>query len=282
MCRFLDESFREELYHTFIAAFSDYVLPFELTYEQFQLHLRLNAVDLGSSVGIFHDDKMIAFTMNGVDDWNGRRTIYDAGTGVLPVHRRSGHGMSMFDDTLPHFKQAGLEQYLLEVISTNTNAVSMYEKLGFIKERELLLLQTTNEIVCSSKPDGLTIRPITDPDWNQLTTFWDGYPAWQNSVAAIERCRDAKHIIGAFIDGDCVGYVVFSTRSPKIAQIAVAREYRRRGIGTHLLASVRENSAINMPTKVLNLDRSIQSATAFFDHHGFEIEILQYEMRREL
>ena len=42
---FLNESYFNEVYHAFIRAFADYVMPFEMTEEQFRNHIVLNAVD---------------------------------------------------------------------------------------------------------------------------------------------------------------------------------------------------------------------------------------------
>ncbi len=52
-CRFLDESYFEELYHAFLYAFSDYVMPFDLSEVQFRNHIVTNAVDLNRSIGCF-------------------------------------------------------------------------------------------------------------------------------------------------------------------------------------------------------------------------------------
>src|SRR4051794_22495716 len=89
-CRFLDDSYFDALYTAFIEAFSDYVVPFALTHTQFKNHIILNGVDLDRTVGCFVDDVLVGFSLNGFGDWNGRPTVYDAGTGVRPDHRRRG------------------------------------------------------------------------------------------------------------------------------------------------------------------------------------------------
>src|SRR3954465_15305693 len=122
-CRFLDESYFQRLYEAFIDAFSDYVVPFALTETQFRNHIRLNGADLDRTVGYVRHDRLIGFSLNGFGDWHGRSTVYDAGTGVLPAHRRQGVSKAMFDLMLPRFKQDGIEQFLLEVVTTNTGAV---------------------------------------------------------------------------------------------------------------------------------------------------------------
>jgi ribosomal protein S18 acetylase RimI-like enzyme len=208
-CRFLDDGYFDRLYAAFIEAFSDYVIPFALTETQFRNHINLNAVDLERTIGSFEGDRLIGFSLNGFGDWNGRSTVYDAGTGVIPAFRRRGVSEKMFEMMVPHFKGAHFEQWLLEVISTNTAAIRLYEKLGFHRTREIALLQFDGK-VAGEKPSGVEIRDIDEPDWKFLTAFWDGTTTWQNSVDAMERSRMNKRILGAFVDGECVGYIVSS------------------------------------------------------------------------
>src|SRR5690349_15805018 len=100
-CRFLGADYFKILYDTFIEAFSDYVFPFALTESQFKNHINLNAVDLDRTVGYVEAGRLLGFSLNGFGTWNGRRTVYDAGTGVVPSARRRGISRSMFDFMLP-------------------------------------------------------------------------------------------------------------------------------------------------------------------------------------
>ncbi len=144
--RFLNETYFARLYDAFILAFSDYVIPFVLTEAQFRNHIILNAVDLSSTIGCVESDKLVGFSLNGFGKWNEKSTVYDAGTGVIPEFRRQGISGKMFDLMLPIFKEQGIEQFLLEVVTNNNPAVDLYEKLGFHKTRELALLQCEGKV----------------------------------------------------------------------------------------------------------------------------------------
>ena len=282
-CRFLDETYFLSLYNAFIAAFADYVMPFDLSEPQFRSHIVLNAVDLASSVGIIEDEKLIGFTINGFGHWNGRRTVYDAGTGVLPEFRRRGLGLTMFDVMMPIFKDRGIEQYLLEVITTNKKAISMYEKLGFLGTRTLSLLELNTNV--NFGPDALIdieLRDIEVPEWDLLQTFWDGDPSWQNSISAIERSRPQKRIVGAFHNGDCLGYIVYSANSGRIAQIAVDPNSRGLGIGSLLLKKLISDIDPDAKPQVVNIDRSLHEAMRFFENRGFSTKLSQFEMIRAI
>lgn len=281
-CRFLSEDYFSQLYDAFIEAYSDYVVSFALTETQFRNHIILNAVDLQRTVGCIESDKLIGFSLNGFGHWDGRSTAYDAGTGVLPAFRRQGISEAMFDLMLPAFKENGVEQFLLEVVTTNTGAVKLYKKLDFRAVRELALLQCDGGIKASEPPHGVEIRDIGEPDWDLLTSFWDGNPSWQNSVDAIRRTNKLKRIMGAFFDNVCVGYVVFSSKFGRVAQFAVDKAHRGRGIGTALVRAMQAETADGFSMQVINIDKSLTDAMNFFKNRGFYERLGQHEMIKVL
>ncbi len=83
------------------------------------------------SFGIFEGDKLISFTLNGIGQFNGEKTAYDTGTGTIKEYRGRGLASKIFTDSLPFLKQAGVSQYLLEVLQHNTNAVGVISKTRF-------------------------------------------------------------------------------------------------------------------------------------------------------
>ena len=127
-------------------------------------------------------------------------------------------------------------------------------------------------------PQGIEIREIVEPDWPLLMTFWDGRPSWQNSVDALKRSQKLKTILGAFSDGKCVGYIVFSSKFGRVAQLAVAREHRNRGIDTALLYAMQAEMSEGFSMQVINIDKSLTGAMNFFTKHGFYERLSQYEM----
>lgn len=279
--RFLSEAHFDTLYATFIEAFSDYVFPFALTESQFRNHVNLNGVDILRTAGCFEGDRLIGFSLNGFGDWNGKRTVYDAGTGVIPEKRRQGISAAMFEMMMPRFQENGVEQCLLEVITTNTPAVSLYEKLDFQTTREVALLQCDDEIK-GSAADDLELREMPQPDWPTFSSFWDGQPSWQNSLDAITRCAGLRRIIGAFVDGQCVGYIIFSLNFGRVAQLAVHPEFRKRGIGTALIKSVKQNTDAGYSPQIINIDKSLTEAVEFFQKRGFYERISQFEMLKQM
>ena len=87
-----------------------------------------------------------------------------------------------------------------------------------------------------------------------------------------------KKMAGAFIDGRCVGYVVYSSRFGRVAQMAVSFNYRNRGIGTMLLQKVQSDTEPGYSLQVINIDKGLSAAVSFFAERGFYERLSQYEM----
>ncbi len=278
-CCFLGEEHFAELYATFTEAFSDYVYPFALTEEQFRNHLLLNGVDLERTAGCFADGRLVGFSLNGFGDWAGVSTVYDAGSGVIPAYRRRHICESMFDMMLPAFRKEGVGQCLLEVITSNTGAIRLYEKLGFTITRELALLQCDGKVLAAQPvSDDVEMRVMDKPDWDVFSTFWDGSPSWQNSPGAIDRSQRNKTVKGAFIADKCVGYIIYSSKFGRAAQMAVDKNFRHHGVGTALLEAMQADTAPGYSLQVINIDKGMPRAMQFFKDHGFYERLSQYEM----
>jgi len=281
-CRFLRAREFSAIHRTFIDGFADYIIKFELTERQFKNHITLNAVDLDRSAGCFDNGKQVGVSLNGFGMWDGKRTVYDAGTTVLPEYRRRGLSRAMFEWMMPIFANHGAEQILLEVIKHNEPAVRLYEQLGFRTTRELLLLEGETSVELDRKlPAEIEIREIHRHENIPFASFWDGMPSWQNSLDALERSMQMKRFFGAFADQTCVGYIVFSAGVGRLAQLAVDRGHRRRGIGTGLLREMQKD-ARNQKLTIINLDESMAGSVAFFENAGFKKVLTQLEMARDL
>ncbi len=284
--RFLNDADFNALHRCFLDAFSDYSVNMQMSEEQFRARLVHNGVRLDLSVGAFKAaGEMVGFTINSCDFWQGKLTTYDSGTGVVPQHRGKGIAKKLFDSMLPKLREYGARQYLLEVITSNEAAVALYRKLGFRETRKLAVLSLNKELIYSpvKNQNPLQIWEIQNPDWQLFQSFADGFPSWQNSVASIERSESEKIFLGAFRNEQCVGYAVAFKSSRSILQLAVDKEYRRKGVGSALLAALQnEASSPEKGLRMSNIDYSLTDMLAFCASIGFETVLDQYEMVKDL
>jgi len=278
MYRLLTAADFHPLYECFLEAFSDYQINLQMTEEQFEQRVIRDGVELELSAGAFHAERMIGFYMNGRGMWHGQDTAYDAGTGVVPAYRRSGVAIQLFDFIAPRLKERGIKQYLLEVITSNERAVALYRKLGFEETRTLAALRANEAVKTAGDVEGVSIRQMDEPDWDVFCAYWDGEPSWQNSMDAVERIRNQCQIVGAFVDEKCVGYGIVFKPSGILMQLAVAQEFRRRGIGRRILASLSGDRVL----KTNNVEEKLKGTLEFYKACGFEIVLRQFEMIRSL
>ena len=263
------------LYACFLKAFSDYQVDMQMSEQQFAQRLTRDGVQLEISTGAFDDDRMIGFYINAVDDWQGKRTAYDAGTGIVPDYRGRGVAQELFAFTVAKLKERGVSQYLLEVLRSNERALALYRKLRFVEVRKLAVLRSEQ---IDEPIDDFELRRVDKPDWKLFQSFWDGYPSWQNSIAAVERIPNDRIIVGAHVYGACVGYGVVFTPAANLMQLAVAPAHRRKGIGSRLLRALSAGETL----KVNNIDEELKGTLTFFEANGFKVVMEQFEMSRSL
>ena len=125
---------------------------------------------------------------------------------------------------------------------------------------------------------GVELRTPDHADWDVFSRFWTGKPSWQNSKEAIDRSVDKKRIIAAYSQGECAGYVIFSSNFGRIAQLAVGEKFSAHGVGRQLVRAVREATAPGYSIQVINADKAFDNVNGFFKSLGFYERLSQYEM----
>lgn len=83
------------------------------------------------------------------------------------------------------------------------------------------------------------------------------------------------------MESKLVGYGVFEPMSGDVTQIAVDKEYRRKGIGSLLFQKMLECNKYSS-IKIVNTDVSCYSITAFLKSRNIEPTAKQFEMIKKL
>lgn len=272
----------DELFISFNEAFGSYEV--QINKEELSVMLKRRGFVKELSFGAFEDGRLVSFTLNGIGQFNGLKTAYDTGTGTIEEFRGKGIASNIFNYSLPFLKEAGVKQYLLEVLQHNTNAVSVYKKLGFETSREFNYFKQANELIqINSKDlrDEFCFKKMDLGDKNILMKFWDFNPSWQNSFDAIERSFDDFKIIGVYRADILIGYSIFEPNSGDLTQIAISKEFRRKGIGSALLCEALKENKFNS-VKAVNTEINCKSITAFLKSNNISLCGKQFEMIKVL
>lgn len=272
----------DTLFKAFSQAFADYEVQVDKLQLQAMLTRRGYLPKL--SFGAFDEDELVAFTLNGIGLFGGIPTAYDTGTGTLAAYRGQGLATKIFEHSIPYLHEAGIRQYLLEVLQHNTKAVSVYRNLGFEVSREFNYFMQANEKVNGMMikiPHSCSIQEVDVAACQSASGFSDFHPSWQNSFESIDRTTEAFLCFGAFVENRLIGYCIFEPASGDVTQLVVAPTYRRKGIGTAFLheALIRNKYAT---AKVINTDTTCVDITDFLKARNIELRGQQFEMIKTL
>ena len=286
--RTLEESAIHEIHQCFLDAFSDYIVDIRTSEPMFREMNALRAVDYGLSVGAFVGKRMVGLTLNAKDQWNGKWTAYDAGTGVIPAFRGRGISRGMMQKVFELLTAQGFENYLLEVITRNEKALKLYQSLDFQITRRLecfvlkgplqLRVDQQNHAVRDVRPDEI---PRLEEAF--LAELKYGFlPSWQTGRNTIRRRPDLYRLVASWEDGQCLGYGIIGAGRGGIAQLWVRRERRRQGLGSALLREVIARSPGQKTYSWVNVDERAGHTLSFLKTVGFTEQLAQFEMEKAL
>lgn len=243
----------------FNKAFSDYEINLSFTEENFRKKIISENIIPEYSVGAFADGELIAFILHGYDDINGQKSIYNAGTGVLPKYRGLRIIEKLYNYILPVLKDKGFRHHYLEVLSGNEKAEKIYAKMGFTHFRRVVGYSGN---VPEKDINNIEIRIQNFIDWNSAKSFCDTEPTWQNSFSAIQRTIDNHNIVTAYYNNEFAGFAIYDNTNGRIKQFGVKKEHRRKGIGTALFGYISKTVG---QVAFTNYDSNDTSAAAFFN-----------------
>ncbi|MBN1271340.1 MAG: GNAT family N-acetyltransferase [Candidatus Aminicenantes bacterium] len=270
------------VHKTFLEAFSDYQVDMSYMTEEVMFKRAVkNAVAFESSVGVYDGDRMVGFTLIGIDNWKNFLSAFDIGTGIIKEYRGMGIARQMFDFSLSKLKKQAVEKFILEVIQTNEPAVKAYRNTGFniTREWDCYELDVKKANLQENADFSINIQLMGKDVLSLFQDFLDWEPSWENSFSAIMRIPDDVILCGALSEGECVGLLAYCPFLNWIMTLAVKKDFRRRGVASQLLTHLPkylppENTKMNL----LNVDHSDSGMREFLDKNGFELCGRQYEM----
>ncbi|NJL93702.1 MAG: GNAT family N-acetyltransferase [Anaerolineae bacterium] len=127
----------------FNAAYRDYAVPLHMEAHAMQHLIERDNIDLACLAG----GPPPEWSLVGVGMLARRRTQgWIGGLGVIPGFRGQGIGKRLMYALLDQAARNGLRGVQLEVIQGNIPAYTLYKKLGFWTERELLTVESTGNL----------------------------------------------------------------------------------------------------------------------------------------
>jgi len=257
----------------FNRGFYDYAIKFQFSDEDFQKKIISENIIREYSVGAFENGELIAFILHGLEDIDGQKRVFNAGTGVVPEYRGKRIVEQLYNYILPVLKNKGYRQHQLEVLDGNDKAEKIYAKVGFLRSRHVI---SFSGIVALYNTADIEIKEVRSLDWDLVKTFCNVEPTWQNSFSAVHRMIDDYIIIEAYYKSEVAGFAIYDTVTGRLRQFGVKKECRGKGIGKSLFAYVSNKSG---QVSFTNYDMTDQNSIAFFTSLGLKSGNELIEMR---
>jgi ribosomal protein S18 acetylase RimI-like enzyme len=270
----LEKTGFQEILDCFNLAFSDYFVKFEATYDYLWERWLAADVDYSFSFGAFAGDRLVGFIISGEGVFQGKRCIYNAGTGVIPEYRGRRIVEQIYEVALEKFRMNGIEQLILEVITENWKAIKAYKKVGFEIKRELACL---NGIWEDKKFDiDNSIQFEISGSWNksEFESLNPTIPTWESSHKALMNRADNYLAYKAYQKGNLTAMFIMATNQKVISQILM-KNPDDLNLAQHLMYQLQLPKS---PVKLNNLDAQYQDLLNLLLSGGIEMSLMQYEM----
>lgn len=259
-------------------AFADYIIELYVSSAALSRKMLRENIQPEWSAGLFDGERLVGLILHGLGEKDGWKVLYNAGTGILPAYRGHGYTEKMYQFLLPMMEAESVRAVWLEVIDRNEKAIGLYEKLGFKKVRDLDCFggRSSGKQKVPQWPH-IQIEEIREPIWEELATFFDYPPTWQNDLPALKLGRARGKTFAARQGQQYLGYLLYEENNSRLSAMAVHPLFRRQGIGKALLRQLPAGQ-----WSAINIDRRNEHAIGFLKNMGWRKTFGQWEMRWEL
>lgn len=273
----LTDNYLQELLACFNNCFKAYFVPLQFSMDQFKKKIVAEAIDLRLSIGMFHEGSLIGFVLQAVEEHEGKRVVYNAGTGILPQYRGRGLAMPMYEFALTLVRENGPGNSVLEVIDQNKAAIRLYKRCGFTICRQM------DSFTCASFPpddNKHQIEVVSVADDCLLQSMCEWQPAWQYSWNTLARCDDDYQFFAATDGIAHLAYCAANFQTGRVAHFG-CNDWGKDKFALHSLFSLVTKNA-SKPLSVIHVDHHAENSKNFLVSIGFMQFLKCFEMKRDL
>lgn len=264
-------------YEAFMIGFSDYIIKFNITKEDFiKRFFGAEGNSMEYSFMAVEDNKGIGLILGGIKEYEGIKTMRCGTLAVDPDYRGSGVSSKLFELHREEAIKNNCKQLFLEVIVGNERAISFYKRQGYEKVYDLAYFSLNDLSKLKESPAlEVQVEPISYQGYEYLVNSMKYFHInWQNDLEYVSKSQDSVYY-GAYCGEKLVGCGCFNA-SGKISCLLVDKNYRNRGAAASMLSEVCKELK-NQRFTVAFPNNSLLEG--FLKHMGFKRDaIAQYEM----
>lgn len=269
------------VYKAFSVGFSDYMIQFELTKEQFIANFfGPEGNRLEHSFVAIHENEAVGVILGGIKLYENIKTMRCGTLAVSPGYRGKGVSQKLFDLHNDEAKKHECKQLFLEVIVGNDRAIQFYKNLGYEKIYDISYFskKDLSDFEQLNVTSNFQFNQIEFNSFTQIVNKWNYHINWQNDVEYLEKAPNITYF-QANLDQQIVGSIAMHN-SGKVSFLYVDKNYRNQNIATKLL----QTAFLHVKCKAFSTGFPNNShLEGFFSSLGFQKEKLaQYEMYKRL
>lgn len=268
----LTETPPQIIFGTFLEAFSNYFVPVPTDFDSHFERWQSSGVDFSLSYGAFINDKLVAFILHAPI----KNSLFNLLTGVVPSARGQGLIDKIYSVVIHELKKRGFDSISLEVISKNTPAIRVYERLGFKIERELLCFK--GEMPDLSSHERNLNYQVGEVKFNKEMRTLIKYPySPEQSEDIISKVKNVFELHEIFADQKLLAYAIYQPKSASIVQIEATEPFNQNAYS--LLSQMHLRNEV---IRINNVDLKNKNQVLLWSELGFGNYISQYEMKKSL
>lgn len=259
-----------ELTRAYNLGFSDYRLAVAITEEKLQSTNIRYGYNRECSVGLFDDNTLVGFVINGLRDGY----AYDSGTAIIPGYRGRGYARLLLEKALSLMNSQGVHTWVLEVLSDNTKAINLYKSIGFTQQRGLNCYQVEASLFKEKETELKLTKDATIP-----IPQGDCLPSWQNTEQSI--IAGGVPVWNIMVKQEKVGTLCYENSSGSIAQLYIQEEERHKGYAREAIIEAAKLCKTDQ-LRFINIDEQYAALNTLLHTMGFQCFAKQLEMTNTL
>lgn len=212
--RDLSQTSLAEIVESLVLAFDDYIVKLSSDVDYWAIRFKGARLDTRLSFGVFDGGKLVAFILNGIGNTDGYHTAFNTGTGVLPAYRGQGLVDKIYQFAEASLKASGVEQWKLDVITSNAKAIRVYERIGFERFRLVKCFAGTPPTL---PPVSFQLEPLSLEQFAQLTE--EAPSSWDHSLEALSLIWDTYQAYEVFANQSTAGWFVINPQTGYVPRL---------------------------------------------------------------
>ncbi|QKE72089.1 GNAT family N-acetyltransferase [Arthrobacter citreus] len=264
-------------FQAFSIGFSDYMVKFEYSKEQFvNVFFGAEGNKLEHSFVAIHENEAVGVILGGIKTYENIKTMRCGTLAISPDYRGVGVSQKLFELHKEEAEKNGCKQLFLEVIVGNDRAINFYKKLGYEKIYDLSYFSKsdlTNLQQLQSQANA-EINKVDFHHFKETFNKWDYHINWQNDIDYLEKLTNFSYYL-AKVNNENIGALAINANG-RISFLMVDKAYRHQKIATNLL----QYAATELNLKAISTSiPNNNSLEGFMNKLEFKREkIAQYEM----